>query len=512
LTFRAAGGTDAGRQRHENEDRFHVDLERGVFIVADGIGGHAAGETAAETAIAAMRERLGRQTGALTDRMREAITIANNEVHRAALSRPEWRGMACVLTAAIVDGPRVVVGHVGDSRLYTLRGDRIEKITPDHSPVGEREDANELSEAEAMQHPRRNEVYRDVGSERREMSDPDFVFITELELPSDAALLICSDGLTDLVPAETIRQIACARAGNPDDVVRSLIAAANDAGGKDNITVVFVEGLRFGAKLQPRRNWALAVAVSIAAVAGLAIGANWDKFSLPWGDNLLGFTAGRVVVRSGESIASQIERASPGTTIVVEPGEYRERLTLRDNIRVVSRVPRGATIRLPGIAAEGDAAVIATGVVNAELAGVRIVGDAATPLGVGVLARNSSLRLVDIAVSGATSAALDLGAAADLIGSEIHDNPGSAVIVRAGAFVRLTHNTFQKNAFSERVRASFVIERDGRPEFQRNVFYGISAEAIVGTDASLRVPLLQSNVFVGTRPASAVRPAGRGGR
>src|SRR5438046_1258425 len=94
----------------------------------------------------------GRDSNATRDRL--AIAIANNEIHRAAVLRPEWNGMACVLTVVVVDDMRAVVGHVGDTRLYKLRNDRIDKITRDHSPIGEREDSKELSELEAMHHPR----------------------------------------------------------------------------------------------------------------------------------------------------------------------------------------------------------------------------------------------------------------------------------------------------------------------------------------------------------------------
>jgi len=143
--LRAAGATDVGRQRTNNEDRYVVDVPRGIFAVVDGIGGHAAGDKAADTAIAVLTERLTRQTGAVADRLREAVTIANNEIHRLAATRPDWHGMACVLTAAVVEGDRAVVAHVGDSRLYRLNDGRLEKITPDHSPIGEREDAHELT-------------------------------------------------------------------------------------------------------------------------------------------------------------------------------------------------------------------------------------------------------------------------------------------------------------------------------------------------------------------------------
>src|SRR4030095_8734711 len=175
-----------GLQRDVNEDRFHVDLARGLFIVVDGVAGQAAGGKAADVAMEMLRTRLEGETGTLVDRIREAITVANNEIHRAASRRPEWSGMACVLTVAVVEEGRATIGHVGDTRLYHVRDGQIDKITRDHSPVGEREDAQEISELEAMRHPRRNEVYRDVGSERHDASDPDFIDIHEIAFEPDS--------------------------------------------------------------------------------------------------------------------------------------------------------------------------------------------------------------------------------------------------------------------------------------------------------------------------------------
>ena len=243
----AAAGTDPGLQREVNEDRCHQDVARGVFAVIDGMGGQAAGGKAADVALAMLRARLERETGPTADRVREAIAIANNEIHRLASMRPEWTGMACVLTVAVVEDGRATIGHVGDTRLYKFRHDRIEKITHDHSPVGEREDANELSESEAMRHPRRNEVYRDVGSEPHQPDDPEFVDLQQIPFEPDAALLLCSDGLSDLVRAATIDRIVKQFAGDPQAVVRALVEAANDAGGRDNVTAVYVEGERFAA-------------------------------------------------------------------------------------------------------------------------------------------------------------------------------------------------------------------------------------------------------------------------
>src|SRR5512139_2915073 len=132
-TFAAAGATDAGLQREVNEDRFYVDQSRGLFIVIDGVGGQAAGGKAADVALCMLRERLERETGPVRERVREAIAVANNEIHRLASTRPEWVGMACVLTVAVIQNGSAIVGHVGDTRLYKIRDGQIEKITRDNS-------------------------------------------------------------------------------------------------------------------------------------------------------------------------------------------------------------------------------------------------------------------------------------------------------------------------------------------------------------------------------------------
>src|SRR4051812_246849 len=162
---RCAGASDPGRIRGNNEDAFHMDADRGIFLVVDGIGGQNAGEKAAAVAVERGRARLERQTGAGGKRGRGAIAMGNNEIFRTARANTEFAGMACVLTLVVLENGTAVVGHVGDSRLYLLRNGEISKITHDHSPVGEREDNREINEAEAMRHPWRNEVYRDVGSE-----------------------------------------------------------------------------------------------------------------------------------------------------------------------------------------------------------------------------------------------------------------------------------------------------------------------------------------------------------
>jgi hypothetical protein len=482
--------------------------------------------------------------------VRDAIAIANNEIHRAAVLRPEWKGMACVLTVVVVDDARAVVGHVGDTRLYKIATDRIDKITRDHSPVGEREDSSELSELEAMHHPRRNEVYRDVGSDPHQPDDPDFIDACEIAFEPEAALLLCSDGLTDLVNSSSLHEIVRRFAGQPEQVVKELIDAANAAGGKDNISVVYVEGERFA----PTDGWAarpvgeisrrgehpagvedgrrkspsdrgtntsratrlaaivLAAGIVAAALGPWPLGAMFQRSS----NAAAGVPAATIAVGPTESIARALERAGAGSVVVVEPGEYRETLNLKSDVRIVSRVPRAATIRLSGTASEGDAAVVATSVAGAELAGFRVVGDAATPLGTGVLIRGSQASLVDIEVTGAANAAVvvDGTSLAAMLASDIHDNPGAALIIRSTS-ARLAHNIFVRNGTSERVRRAFIVDEAANPLFTGNVFQDVNRDALGDLSESERVALGRDNWFADAgdgRSAWPTTPRVRRGR
>jgi serine/threonine protein phosphatase PrpC len=250
----AAAASDIGLLRERNEDRYLCDPARGVFLVVDGVGGHAAGELAAETAVDVIRG--SELTGGAS--ICEAIARANNRIFELAGERPERRGMACVLTLAVVREGEIAIGHVGDSRLYLIWHGAMRKLTSDHSPVGEDEDAGALSEAEAMQHPRRNEVFRDVGSRPRAAADGDFIQTLQCRFRPDAALLLCSDGLTDHLTAAEVREIVDRYDGDAARVATELVDAANQAGGADNITALFVAGPEFhggevsGAVTRPR--------------------------------------------------------------------------------------------------------------------------------------------------------------------------------------------------------------------------------------------------------------------
>ena len=544
--LRAAGATDPGRLRDRNEDRFHSDPARGLFLVIDGVGGQAAGEKAAETALALVRARLERETGTVEDRVREAIGLANDEIYRLASLHAEWKGMACVLTIAVVTNGEVVVGHVGDARLYKLRGGGIEKLTHDHSPVGEREDAGELSERDAMQHPRRNEVYRDVGSEPHEPDDPGFIDVRRHRFEADAALLLCSDGLTDLVPSADIAAIVRDCAGYPGQVVRELIGAANAAGGKDNVTVVYVEGPRFvtgedtrdlrpervvrpqeasapetnaagGSPAVPRsrgERWRLLALVTLLlVVAAAAVFVQRDRLAALLRPAVTpAATSNPLTVQAGEPIATALRAAAAGTTILVEPGEYRERIELRAGVRLVSRVPRGAILRLPGGASESDPAVVAFEITGAELSGFRILGDAATPLGTGVVVRNSQVTLSDLEIAGATSAAIEFvgSQGGSMVAGYFHDNLGPAIAVRDGAAPRIAHNAFVRNATSERAAGTILVESSAHPAISSNTFFNLRPETVV-VPAGFP-PVARENWFIPPAAPEAPRRDARGRR
>jgi PPM family protein phosphatase len=353
-----------------------------------------------------------------------------------------------------------------------------------------------------------------------------------------------------LVPSARIRQIVQQFAGNPQAVSRALVDAANQAGGKDNVTVVYVEGERFAPdRSTARRQLAArpsdpvrkteatrerkarepgrgplivlsglllvaAIGVIVAAQRGWLPNAwvptRWLPISSPTPALLSSPGVANEVVGTGESITAALERAQPGAQVIVEPGEYREQLRLKENVRVVSRVPRGATIRLPASASEDEPAVFADGLVAAELAGFRIIGDAATPLGVGLFVRDSGISIVDVEITGATRVAMDIMGAslASVVGCDIHDNPGAALAIRAGGKPRISQNVFTRNSMSERASMPLIIERGAVPHFLKNVFYGISPDALASLNDESRQTLARENWFVGvSQPTRPVAPA-----
>ena len=465
---RFAGGSDMGLVRTNNEDAWHGDLERGVFLVVDGIGGQAAGEKAAEIAVARLRARLERRTGSAEQRIREAITMANNEILRAAESRPEWQGMACVLTVAVVEDGCAVVGHVGDSRLYQVRRGQIRKITHDHSPVGEREDNGELSEFEAMRHPRRNEVFRDVGAEERSPDDPDFIEIERVPFAADSALVLCSDGLSDLVPSNRIRAAVEGHAGHPEESVKQLIEEANAEGGKDNVTVVVVEGETFGQAPAPRRGVLAGRAAMFVYGAALAAAA---AFGVYWLTKPAPVKPPHVpaVLTVGQgarftTIAEAMDEAQPGDSLEVLGGDYLEQVRLMSGVTLRSRVPHEAVLRAAPLSR--GPAVIAENVHGARFSGFRILADAQKPLATGFELMNSDVEVSDVEVQGAgVGIEIRGGGTVSLVGNTIQDCLAEGVLITGTSTPWISHNLIRRN------KGAAIAAREGaRPVLDANVF------------------------------------------
>jgi len=480
-----AGASDLGRVRRNNEDAWYIDAERGIFLVVDGIGGEAAGEKAAEIAVDRIRARLERQTGTVEQRVREAIAVANNEILRAARGNPQWQGMACVLTLAVLDDGAAVVGHVGDSRLYEIRRGAIRKLTHDHSPVGARVLARELSEIEAMRHPRRNEVFRDVGSEEHSPDDTDFIDIERVPFEPDAALLLCTDGLSDQVTADYIRLLVEQNAGDPTTATRQLINAANTAAGKDNVTVVLVEGPKFAASavLPPRQR--LRTIGIIPLLAGLLLVALFVAFVLrifqpakgvvtvPTGPRIFyvpAFSGGPGA--PGESVAQAlIEAAQPGDIIQFAAGrEYHQPVRLKSGVTFRGS-PTGemandsrAILRLAP--ATAGPAVLADKVRDVRIQGLRILADPQAPLPQGILLVDSSVEIDDTEIEGATLGIEVRGASKlHMRACTIRDSLAGGLLASGPGSLWLSHNSFLHN------HGFNLAARDGaEPSLTGNVF------------------------------------------
>jgi len=241
------GNTDLGKVRINNEDSIVLEYiyDDGdiLAVVIDGVGGNEGGEVAAALAGDAIKDYLFTyRNGERGTLLKEAVNEANNKIFQERLNKPELSNMSCVLTACLFEfsKKRFHLAHVGDTRLYQIADGEFKKLTHDHSFVGLREEMGSLSEIEAMEHPQRNMIERDVGSELHKISDEDFIETNTFDLPENFALLLCSDGLSDMLTS--IEMIEVLRNNNSiERRVNGLIGAANDKGGNDNITVLLIE-------------------------------------------------------------------------------------------------------------------------------------------------------------------------------------------------------------------------------------------------------------------------------
>ncbi len=248
MEVKAYGLTHVGRQRQHNEDSFLVEDNGGLFLVADGMGGHAAGEIASRIAVDSIAEFIlhtkeddgtwphayDEHFKRTTNRLMAAVRMANTRVLEAMRKDARLRGMGTTVVACLADGDTMAFAHVGDSRAYLIRNNQLSRVTNDHSWVFEQVQAGMLTEVEAEKHPLRNVITRALGGALQITPDA-----SEIEMKAGDVYLLCSDGLTGMVPEDEILRLVTE---NPDlqAACQQLIETANERGGLDNITAILV--------------------------------------------------------------------------------------------------------------------------------------------------------------------------------------------------------------------------------------------------------------------------------
>jgi protein phosphatase len=240
----AVARTDTGRQRRGNEDSSFARAP--LFVVADGMGGAQAGEVASQLAVDVFGEGLPAE-GSAEERLATRVREANRRIHELSRSEAEHAGMGTTLTAALLEDAALAVAHVGDSRAYLFRDGVLQRLTRDHSLVGELVEQGKLTEEQAEEHPQRSIITRALGPEPEVQVDT-WSYPVQ---PGDV-LLLCSDGLTSMIGEAVITRIL-AEAPGLGSAADELIDAANEAGGRDNITAVLfrVEEVGDGDADQP---------------------------------------------------------------------------------------------------------------------------------------------------------------------------------------------------------------------------------------------------------------------
>ncbi len=239
--YSAAAVSDRGRKRPSNEDAFGYSIEHGAYLVCDGMGGAAAGEIASSLAVdEVMRQLTDRPEGLpLHTLIEQAISAANEAIYSRSQANPKLSGMGTTLVALVVDDRAVRVLNIGDSRCYRMRAGRLEQISQDHSLVDEQVRMGRMTPAEALRSPLRNVITRALGTQSRVTPD-----VFELEAEPGDLFLLCSDGLTRELPDARIESLLAAglapAAVSLGALCKSLIDAANNAGGGDNITCLLL--------------------------------------------------------------------------------------------------------------------------------------------------------------------------------------------------------------------------------------------------------------------------------
>ncbi|RJX41002.1 Stp1/IreP family PP2C-type Ser/Thr phosphatase [Paenibacillus pinisoli] len=242
-----ANRSNVGRVRHVNEDQSWVgQLDNGVTlaIVADGMGGHQAGDVASEMAVNAFRSVLEQHAAkpSLTEEegkmlIRQAISEANESIYAKAASNEQYHNMGTTIVAAMLHDHNAIIGHVGDSRAYRVTKESIQLLTTDHSLVNELLRSGQLTDEEAANHPRRNVLTRAIGTDPQVEID-----VQSLSWSPEDVLLLCSDGLTNMVSEQEMQAVVAGEELELGGKADHLIGLALEAGGDDNVTVVLLQG------------------------------------------------------------------------------------------------------------------------------------------------------------------------------------------------------------------------------------------------------------------------------
>ena len=228
----AHGKTDRGLVRKENEDAFCIEKDLGLLAIADGMGGHASGEVASKMAIEILRDSLRKGGQPFPERLHSGVKLANKAIYEAARSQPQLNGMGTTLTAVQLDGHRLSIAHVGDSRVYLVRGGVIEQITDDHTLISEQVARGMMTKEEAARSDMRNILSRALG-----IAPEVDVDIEALTASEGDQLVLCSDGLSELISDdEILSEVQSSK--KPEIVCDELVNLAIQRGGEDNITVI----------------------------------------------------------------------------------------------------------------------------------------------------------------------------------------------------------------------------------------------------------------------------------
>jgi serine/threonine protein phosphatase PrpC len=250
--FRCVGVTDTGRVREHNEDTFGTDADIGLVALADGMGGYKAGEVASgitvRTIMSLLKDAVDREDLALHDQesgltrpgilLRDAIQRANKIINQTARTQPNCEGMGTTVVAGLFFDDKLTIAHVGDSRMYRMRGGKLEQVTQDHSLLQELVARGFYTAEEAQRATAKNYVTRALGVEPTVD-----VEIKELPVEKDDLYLLCSDGLSDMVEDEDIELTISTFGANLEALARQLVLLSNDNGGRDNISIVLVRVL-----------------------------------------------------------------------------------------------------------------------------------------------------------------------------------------------------------------------------------------------------------------------------